>query len=204
MLFPQARFVLVGRDGVINRRLASGFVRSWAEFEFLPRAIEALRLLANHGFQTIIVAREEGVSLGLMSTDELHALTSRLLLEVTLSGGRIRQVYSAMGGRESECDSRGPLSGLLQQAITEHFIQAGEAHMICDSPRDLEAANSLGLSGTLVLRNSFLGNDFANPNPLNVASCLYVAVQQLLNGNVAHMRETPSLAWAEPPVTFLA
>jgi D-glycero-D-manno-heptose 1,7-bisphosphate phosphatase len=204
MLFPQARFVLVGRDGVINRRLVGGFVRSWTEFEFLPRAIEALRLLANHGVQTIIVAREEGVALGLMSTEELHALTSRLLLEVTLSGGRIHQVYSCVGTRESECASRGPLSGLLQQAISEHCIQAGEAHMICDSPGDLEAGNFLGLPGTLVLRNSFLGNDFANPNQLNVASCLYVAVQQLLNGGVAHMRETLSLSWPEPPVTFLA
>src|SRR5271154_6855405 len=165
------RFVLIGRDGVVNRRLGSGFVRSWSQFEFLPRAVDALRLLAKHGFQTIVISREEGLALGLMNEGELQALTSRLLLEVALSGGHILQVLSCAHPRESDCGCLAPLPGLLQLAIAEHSIETGEAYVICDSVADMEAASSLALPGTLVRRNNFAEENFTRSDGINVAGC---------------------------------
>ena len=36
--------VLLDRDGVINRNRGD-YVKSWEEFEFLPRSLEALRVI---------------------------------------------------------------------------------------------------------------------------------------------------------------
>lgn len=198
---PQSRFVLIGRDGVINRRLGSGFVRSWAQFEFLPRAVEALRLLAKNGFQTIVISREEGVATGLMNKAELQALTSRFLLEVALSGGHILQVLSCVHPRESDCECLAPSPGLWQHAIAEHSIEAGEAYVICDSVADLEAASSLALPGTLVVRNGFFAEDIGCSDGMNLAGCFYVAVQQLLSRGVPRLIEGLKQPMPNSPVT---
>lgn len=189
------RFVLIGRDGVVNRRLRSGFVRSWSQFEFLPRAVEALRLLAKHGFQTIVISREEGLALGLMNEGELQALTSRFLLEVALSGGHILQVLSCAHPRESVCGCLAPLPGLLQLAIAEHSIETGGAYVICDSVADMEAARSLALPGTLILRNNFSADNFTSSDGMNVAGCFYGAVQQLLSRTSPPMNEALTHLW---------
>jgi hypothetical protein len=41
------RYFLLDRDGVINRRSSHGHPECWDKFEFLPRALDALRLLRN-------------------------------------------------------------------------------------------------------------------------------------------------------------
>jgi histidinol phosphatase-like enzyme len=48
--------ILIGRDGIINRRKAKGFIASWDEFEFLPGVREALRMLAAIGCAVIVVS----------------------------------------------------------------------------------------------------------------------------------------------------
>jgi D-glycero-D-manno-heptose 1,7-bisphosphate phosphatase len=42
--------VFLDRDGVVNRKAPEGdYVTSWERFEFLPGALEGLRLLAEAG-----------------------------------------------------------------------------------------------------------------------------------------------------------
>jgi D-glycero-D-manno-heptose 1,7-bisphosphate phosphatase len=199
----QTRFVLIGRDGVVNRRLSCGFVRSWAQFEFLPRAMEALRLLASHRYQTIVVSREEGVASGEMTASELQALTSRFLLEVALGGGHIHQVYSCVHRREEHCECRPPNVGLLKEAIAEHAIDRGQAHVICDTPAELEAATALALPSTLVRRNNLLPNDLADLEDEGVAGCFYVAVQQLLRRDAVSWNEAVTQGWPGAAVPLL-
>jgi histidinol phosphatase-like enzyme len=52
------RYVLLDRDGVINRRMPGGYVTRWNQFEFLPRVLEGLRLLADHGYTAIILSNQ--------------------------------------------------------------------------------------------------------------------------------------------------
>ena len=43
------RYVFLDRDGVINKD-SPDYVKSWAEFEFLPGSLDAIRLLTEQGF----------------------------------------------------------------------------------------------------------------------------------------------------------
>src|SRR5437879_1899878 len=52
--------VLLDRDGVINRR-RSGHVRSWAEFEFLPGVLPALRELERCGVRVVVITNQSVV-----------------------------------------------------------------------------------------------------------------------------------------------
>jgi D-glycero-D-manno-heptose 1,7-bisphosphate phosphatase len=102
MSATEKRYVLLDRDGVINRRIFGGYVTSWDEFEFLPRALEALRLLAQNGYTALVVSNQACVAEGLLSSKDLDTITRRFLLEVALSRGNIAQVYYCRHRAEDE------------------------------------------------------------------------------------------------------
>ena len=85
--------VLLDRDGVINRRIQNGYVTSWERFEFLPGALDALRLLAENDFAALVVSNQACVGKGLITAETLDEITTRFLQEVTRHGGRIHGVY---------------------------------------------------------------------------------------------------------------
>src|SRR5467141_3773799 len=57
--------VFLDRDGVINRRRPD-HVKSWSEFEFLPTALEALRLLRDQGATTVVITNQSAIGHGLL------------------------------------------------------------------------------------------------------------------------------------------
>src|SRR5579863_5851651 len=93
MVEQPLRYFLLDKDGVIHRRSAHGHPECWDKFEFLPQALEGLRLLAEHHYAGIILSRQPRKCEAGASTNELDPTTRRLLLEVALAGGHIAQVY---------------------------------------------------------------------------------------------------------------
>ena len=68
------RAVFLDRDGVINRKAPEGeYVTSWAGFEFLPGAMDGLKLLAGAPVKIIIQSRKPRPK---MPTAHQNALTS--------------------------------------------------------------------------------------------------------------------------------
>src|SRR5262245_54601904 len=97
------RYVLLDRDGVINRRVPSGYVTAWDHFQFLPGALDGLRLFAEHRYTALIISNQPCVGLGLLSANDLESITRRFLLEVALAGGNVGQVYYCKHREEDRC-----------------------------------------------------------------------------------------------------
>jgi D-glycero-D-manno-heptose 1,7-bisphosphate phosphatase len=174
------RYVLLDRDGVINRRITGGYVTSWEQFEFLPRALEALRLLNESGYSVVVVSNQACVGKGLLSATELESITRRFLLEVALSGGHIVDVYYCRHQTEDRCNCRKPRPGLLVRAQTEHRFIPEETYLIGDSPSDMFAAEAAGCPSILIQRGAFLGSPARNEDSLLVTSNLYDAAEMII------------------------
>jgi D-glycero-D-manno-heptose 1,7-bisphosphate phosphatase len=176
------RHVLVDRDGVINRRIPDGYVTSWEQFQFLPSALDALRLLAERNYKVIVVSNQACVGKGLMSTEELAELTRRFVDRVVKSGGRICNVYYCPHRAEDGCECRKPNPGLLRRAQREHGFVFTQTFLIGDSERDLIAAHQVGCPSVLVGGDT--SSDFnvhsAPHRPSATVPDLYQAVQFIL------------------------
>lgn len=86
--------IFLDRDGVINRKAPEGdYVKSWSEFEFLPGALEGLRMLGSLAERLIVVTNQRGVALGRMSERALHNIHEKMLAAVQEAGGRLDAVY---------------------------------------------------------------------------------------------------------------
>jgi D-glycero-D-manno-heptose 1,7-bisphosphate phosphatase len=173
------RCVLLDRDGVINRRIPRGYVTSWEQFEFLPRALNALRLLKDAGYTVLVISNQACVGKGLLAPHQLDSITKRFLIEVALSGGSITQVYYCTHVAEDHCDCRKPRPGLLHRARIEHGFLPEETFFVGDTHDDFLAALEAGcrpiLIGTELSLQAF---SIAEEKPLLAAS-LYEAVEMI-------------------------
>lgn len=189
MGMTEKEYVLLDRDGVINRRMPGGYVTSWKQFEFLPRVLEALRLLADRGYAAIVLSNQGCVGEGLLSSKDLDAITHRFQLEVALSGGNIAQVYYCRHSAQDECGCRKPKPGLLRRAYLEHRFAPERTFFVGDSPGDCRAAEDAGCRTILIQRMSFLEERRAHEESPIVACNLYEAVEFILAADRALPRE---------------
>jgi len=144
------RVVLVDRDGVINRRVPNGYVRSAAGFTFLEGAVDALRILHENGFVTLIVSNQACIGKNLLSHEEFLALNQYWCSQVRCCGGLISGVYFCPHVPEDVCLCRKPRTGLLEAAQADWGFDASQTFLIGDSAEDIEAGQHFGCRTVLV------------------------------------------------------
>ncbi|HVS06612.1 MAG TPA: HAD family hydrolase [Candidatus Dormibacteraeota bacterium] len=164
--------VFLDRDGVINRRRPD-HVKSWEEFEFLPRSLEALARLHRMQARVIVITNQAVVGRGLIANEELIRIHSRMSEEVANSGGRIERIYACPHTPETGCACRKPGTGLLTRASAELGIALHHSFMVGDSESDVLAGRAVG-SQPVLIRDD--GLDGAQPG-LPVVRDLTEAVQ---------------------------
>ena len=64
------KVVFIDRDGVINKD-SEDYIKSWQEFEFLPKSIEAIRNFTLNGFTVIIITNQSAINRGLTTLQEV-------------------------------------------------------------------------------------------------------------------------------------
>ena len=73
------RAVFLDRDGTIN--VEKEYLHRPEEFEFIPGAPEAIRLLRSAGFRVIVVTNQSGVARGYYDEEAVAALQRTAQLE---------------------------------------------------------------------------------------------------------------------------
>lgn len=146
---PPARFVILDRDGVINRDSAE-YIRNPAEWIPLPGALEAIARLTAAGWIIAIATNQSGVGRGLFSEATLEAIHARMLTEIRAAGGRIAGVYYCPHRPDEGCACRKPAPGLLLQAGADLGLSLDGVPYIGDKPTDVQAAIAAGAEPILV------------------------------------------------------
>ena len=143
--------VFLDRDGVINRD-SPEFVKSWEEFEFLPRSLEALAILSGTPYKIVVVTNQSGLGRGLLTEETLKQMHTRMIDRIRASGGRIDAVYYCPHAPDLGCECRKPAAGLFFEAARDLEINLALSWAIGDSHRDTEAAQRAGIQAILLER----------------------------------------------------
>lgn len=144
--------IFLDRDGVINRDPGFGdYIKSWEEFEFLPRAIDAIKLLNKNNYQIFVISNQAGVAKGLYSQEALLDITKNMLREIEAQGGSIRSVNYCIHLPEAGCACRKPRIGSIEEATKGLDIDFKDTYFIGDSRLDIGAGKNLGSKTILLL-----------------------------------------------------
>lgn len=177
---PDRPIVFLDRDGVIihNRR---DYVRSWEDVRFVSGAIEAAGRLADAGSSLIIVTNQACIGKGLVSESMAIDLQERITRVLRSSGTQIAASYICPHESSARCYCRKPEPGMLQHGLRNHSTVPSGSFMVGDSVSDVIAAESAGVTPTLVLT----GRGIAQRECLTPAQRERVAVHHSLAAFVA-------------------
>ncbi len=146
--------LFLDRDGVIIENRAD-YVKSIAEVEFIPGALETLARFAALGHHTVIITNQSAIGRGLLTQATLDSIHAYLLKHITAAGGRMDGIYICPHHPNDNCDCRKPAPGLLLQAARELDIDLSASALIGDNVTDVLAARAVGAQPLLV--NTGLG-----------------------------------------------
>lgn len=147
MSLPKA--VLLDRDGVINFD-SPDYILAPEQWDPIPGSLEAIARLTEAGIPVAICSNQSGLGRGMMSEDIFHAIHAKMVAAIEAAGGKLAHSAYCPHSPDDHCDCRKPKPGLIVQALEALDIRPGEAIMIGDSTRDIEAAHAAGVPSMLV------------------------------------------------------
>ncbi|MDO8659013.1 MAG: HAD-IIIA family hydrolase [Candidatus Parcubacteria bacterium] len=141
--FKPKKVILLDRDGVINKKAPKAeYVKTWKEFEFLPGAIDGLKLLTKKGYEIIIISNQAGIGRGAMTEDDLKKIHEKFLEVCRREGVSIKGIYYCPHDWDEGCFCRKPKPGMLFKAAVENHFDLTKAIFIGDDERDEQAGKS--------------------------------------------------------------
>lgn len=179
----QPRVVVLDRDGVINQESAE-FVKTTDEWKPLAGSLNAIAELSRAGFLVTVATNQSGVGRGLLTTETLEAIHRKMIDCARAAGGKIDGIFVCPHRPDEGCDCRKPKPAMLQQIAIRFSCDPAGMHVIGDSIRDLEAAQSVGARPILVRTGNGRKSEKLLPanSPVRVFDNLADAARALING----------------------
>lgn len=184
--------VFFDRDGTLTRE--SDWVRRPSDLELLPGAAEAVRIVGDAGFATVLVTNQSAIARGLITESDLEHIHAHLAAELAKERAHLDAIYhcphhptEGVSELTCVCECRKPRPSLLARAARELGLDLSRSWIIGDAERDLLAGQALGVRGILVstgkgtserARMSSLGR-----TPDHVASDVVAAVRTIRADN---------------------
>ena len=143
--------LFLDRDGTINRRLIGDYVKSYDDFEFLPGALEALRVFNEHFKYSIVVTNQQGIGKELMSHQDLHEIHKEMNKKVNEFGATLDEILYCPHLAALDPSCRKPNPGMAFQA-KEMFpdIEFKHSVMVGDTESDIQFGKKLRMYCVLI------------------------------------------------------
>jgi len=154
------KLVVFGRDGVLNH-FRDDHVKAPEEWLPIPGALEAVARLNHAGWHAVVATNQAGIGRGMIDMAAINAIHQQMVRLAQGSGGRIDAVFFCPHPPEEGCDCRKPLPGMMLDIAHRYGSDLAAVPMVCDTLRDLQAAQAAGCEPHLVLSGRAQGLDDA-------------------------------------------
>ncbi len=150
--------VFLDRDGTINRD--KGYLWRIEDFEFLPGAIEGLKLLQKMGFLLIIISNQSGIARGYYTEENVQKLHEWMQRTLVNYGVFLDGIYycphhpsASVEKYRQDCNCRKPKPGLFLRAAKDFDIDFSKSYAVGDKLRDCSICEMEPCRGFLIGQN---------------------------------------------------
>lgn len=176
------KILILDRDGTLNSRPPKAqYIRSWNDFHWLPKAIDALKILSNEGFKFIVISNQAGIARKMVSDHEVKSINKRMRDELMKESIEILETYYCPHHWDDGCFCRKPNPGLFFKASSDHLFRIEKTLFIGDDSRDCQAAYNSGCKSIFVGDKDELRNLNSEELPISDHSNLLDAVPDIIN-----------------------
>ncbi len=142
--------VFLDRDGTLIVDPADLRVDSLDEVVLFPDTLVAMRYLADHNFNAVIITNQAGIAEGRFTEQTFWQIHNAFLEMLEPTGIQILNTYLSPHGKNEGHDWRKPNPGMLLQAAQDFDLNLPEIYMIGDRPSDVQAGINAGTKTILV------------------------------------------------------
>ena len=157
--------IFLDRDGTINKYV--GFLRNIDDFELLPTASEAIKMINRSEYLAIVVTNQPVIARGEVTFAELDEIHNKMETLLGKDGAYLDGIYfcphhpdSGFEGEIPElkivCDCRKPRPGMLLKAAKDFNIDLTHSWMIGDGEQDKAAGEAAGCGTKIIPTNGDL------------------------------------------------
>ncbi|MBR4740800.1 MAG: HAD-IIIA family hydrolase, partial [Bacteroidales bacterium] len=143
VLAADADTLFLDRDGVLNRHLLGDYVKSWAQWEWMPGMLQELPKWAAKFRHIVLVSNQRGVGKGVMTDEDLSRVHAQMMAEVLEAGGRIDLILVCTAVDDAD-PRRKPNPGMYYEA-QDLFQDMGRCIMLGDTASDAAFAKNCGM-----------------------------------------------------------
>jgi D-glycero-D-manno-heptose 1,7-bisphosphate phosphatase len=146
---PIPKLIILGRDGILNE-FREDHIKAPEEWVAVPGALEAISRLNHAGWHVVVATNQSGIGRGMIDMASVNAVHAHMMRSLQACGGRIDAVFFCPHTPEDQCDCRKPLPGMVLDIGRRYGVDLGQVPMVCDTLRDLQAAQAAGCEPHLV------------------------------------------------------
>ena len=133
--------LFLDRDGVLNEN-RDDYVKSWEEFRWLPRSLDALAALSQLDVPIFLVTNQSMIGRGRATASTLEYIHRRMLDQIVERGGRVDAILHCPHAPDLGCECRKPMPGMLFQVARERSISLPRSVLIGDALTDFQLATA--------------------------------------------------------------
>jgi D-glycero-D-manno-heptose 1,7-bisphosphate phosphatase len=146
---PILKLIILGRDGILNE-FREDHIKAPEEWVPVPGALEAVSRLNHAGWHVVLATNQAGIGRGMIDMAAVNAVHAHMLQRLHALGGRVDAVFFCPHTPEDECGCRKPQPGMMTDIGRRYGVDLRLVPMVCDTLRDLQAAQAAGCEPHLV------------------------------------------------------
>lgn len=152
--FKEKKVAFLDRDGTLNVKPKKAcYVETKDQFKWIDGSIEAVKMLKEHGYITILVTNQPGIAKGILTEENLNEIHKKMQKDLEQHGAKIDKIYYCKHNWDEGCFCRKPNPGLLYQAQKDLSLDLTKCILFGDDQRDIEAANRARCKSILISDN---------------------------------------------------
>jgi len=149
--------IFLDRDGVINKEI--NYLHKIDDFEFIDGVFETCQYLISLDYQIIVITNQSGISRGYYTEKDFQIITEWMIAEFQKNDIIILDIFHCPHLPNSNCNCRKPKPGMLLDAKYKHNIDMQNSWLIGDKEIDIIAANSSGITNTILVKSGHKINE---------------------------------------------
>ena len=149
--------IFLDRDGVINKEI--NYLHKIDDFEFIDGVFETCQYLISLDYQIIVITNQSGISRGYYTEKDFQIITEWMIAEFQKNDIIILDIFHCPHLPNSNCNCRKPKPGMLLDAKCKHNIDMQNSWLIGDKEIDIIAANSSGITNTILVKSGHKINE---------------------------------------------
>ncbi len=147
--------VFIDRDGTIN--IDAGYINHPDSFVMYPFASQAVRMLNEAGYLTVIITNQSGLGRGFFTLDIMNEIHEKMYSVFNKNGAKIDRLYycphdvnAKVAEYKADCNCRKPKTGMIDKALEDLPIDKNNMYFIGDKISDMKTGFATGCKTIMV------------------------------------------------------